>query len=183
MIFHHIKNFEGLCLIELEPYIDMRGLFSRTVCVKEYSDNNLNGKFIQQSISFNPISGTLRGMHFQRNPYEEDKLIRVTAGSIFDVVVDLRKSSKSFLKYYFVLLSSKNRKQLYVPKGFAHGFQTLEANTEVVYQMTEKHIPEYSDGFLWSDQMISIPWPNVETRIIGLRDSSYLPLDLNIINK
>lgn len=181
MIFQNISGFDGLCLIDIEPYIDIRGIFSRIVCVTEFSDNGLDGNFVQQSISFNPIVGTLRGMHFQRSPHEESKLIRVTSGSIFDVVVDLRRESRSYLKFYTVILSSQNRKQLYIPAGFAHGFQTLEPNTEVVYQMTTEHKPEYADGFIWSDPLVSIPWPNIDKRIIGMRDCSYLPLNLNEI--
>lgn len=160
-------------IIDIEPYEDFRGIFARTFCCDEFEQHGLQAVFVQQSISFNPKEGTLRGMHWQAEPYAEEKLVRVTRGAIFDVIVDIRPESKTYKKWFGLELSETNRRQIYIPKGFAHGFQTLEPNTEVLYEMTCRYHPAVSRGFVWNDPSIGIEWPKTENRIVGIRDSEY----------
>ncbi len=150
---------EGAWLIDTEPHQDNRGCFSRTVCSEQFKKHKLNCNFVQQSISWNLYKSTLRGLHFQIHPYEEDKLVRVTRGSIFDVIVDIRFKSHTYGKWFGVELSADNYKQLYIPKGFAHGFQTLEDKTEVFYQMTEPFEPSAPRGIRYDDEQLNIDWP------------------------
>lgn len=152
-------SLDGAWVIEIEPISDERGFFSRIVCRKEFKKNGINTNFVQENISWNRLKGTLRGLHYQIFPYEEDKLVRVTSGAIYDVIVDLRVNSKTYGKWFGVELSALNRKQLYIPKGFAHGFQTLEPNTELLYQMTAFFHPESSKGIRWNDNILNIQWP------------------------
>ena len=173
MIFTKIPLEGNAYIIDIEPFKDYRGIFARTACLDEFENLNLNGRFIQQSLSFNPKAGTLRGMHWQIEPYSEEKLVRVTRGSIFDVIVDLNRESKTFKKWYSIELSEDNQRQIYIPKGFAHGFQTLRDNTEVLYQMTVKFKQEASKGFHWADPNINIDWPIIKNRIIGIRDTEF----------
>lgn len=172
MIFTGTK-LNGAFLIEPERLEDERGFFARAWCQKEFEAHGLNPRLVQCNISFNKKRGTLRGMHYQAAPHEEAKLVRCTMGSIYDVIVDLRPGSPTFKKHLSVLLSSSNRKMLYVPEGFAHGFLTLEDNTEVFYQMSEFHAPEHAKGFRWNDPAFSIEWPE-EIRVISGRDQEYL---------
>ena len=180
MLFTETPFQGGATIIDVAPNVDFRGIFARTVCVEIFRSNGLNANFIQQSISFNPKAGTLRGMHWQAAPYSEEKLVRVTRGAIFDVIVDLRPSSNTFKKWFSVVLSAENMRQIYIPKGFAHGFQTLLHNTEVLYEMTVKYESSASMGFLWNDPDINILWPVVENRIVGERDSSFLDFHTTI---
>lgn len=172
MIFTPIPLEGNACLVDVEKLEDFRGSFARTVCCDEFDKHGLNARFVQQSISFNPKSGTLRGMHWQAEPFAEEKLVRVTRGAIFDVIVDVRPVSKTFKKWFCVELSADNRRQIYIPKGFAHGFQTLEADTEVLYEMTVPYSPEASRGFFWNDASIGIKWPVADGRIVGTRDAA-----------
>lgn len=160
-------------IIDIEPYEDFRGIFARTVCCDEFEQHGLQAAFVQQSISFNPKEGTLRGMHWQAEPYAEEKLVRVTRGAIFDVIVDIRPESKTYKKWFGLELSETNRRQIYIPRGFAHGFQTLEPNTEVLYEMTCRYHPEVSRGFVWNEPSIGIEWPKTKNRIVGIRDAEY----------
>lgn len=164
-------------IIDIEKFEDLRGTFARTVCRDEFEKNGLNANFVQQSISFNPRSGTLRGMHWQGAPWAEEKLVRATRGAIFDVIVDIRPNSKTFKKWFCVELTGENRRQLYIPKGFAHGFQTLEKNTEVLYEMTTPFKPEACKGFAWNDPTIGIKWPATIRRTISPRDSEFASFD------
>jgi dTDP-4-dehydrorhamnose 3,5-epimerase len=173
MIFTKIPLEGNASIIDIESYEDFRGIFARTVCFDDFSLNGLNANFVQQSISFNPKAGTLRGMHWQVEPFAEEKLVRVTRGAIFDVIVDVRPNSTTFKQWFSVELSADNRRQIYIPKGFAHGFQTILPNTEVLYEMTSRYELSGSKGFQWSDPEINIAWPTIENRIIGIRDSSY----------
>ena len=167
----------GSFIIDVEPYEDFRGLFARTVCCDEFKRHGLNADFVQQSVSFNPKIGTLRGMHWQIEPFAEEKLVRVTRGSVYDVIVDIRRDSSTFLKWFAVELSADNHRAIYVPKGFAHGFQTLEPNSEVLYEMTARYDLDSSRGFVWSDPEIGIEWPEVSERIVGIRDAQYPPFN------
>lgn len=151
--------FSDAWVIEIEPYEDSRGFFARSVCSGEFTSHGLNANFVQQSISWNPNKGTLRGLHFQKPPFEEDKLVRVSRGAIFDVIVDIRKDSTTCGKWYGVELSANNHRQLYIPKGFAHGFQTLQSETEVLYQMTVPFHPDAACGIRWDDSAFNINWP------------------------
>lgn len=171
MIFSETDLF-GAFLIEPELLADERGFFARVWCRREFTDNALATEFVQSSISFSRARGTLRGMHFQRAPHEEDKLIRCTRGGIHDVIVDLRPDSPTFLRHVEATLTADNRMMLYVPKGFAHGFLTLEDGTEVTYSMSEYHQPEYAGGVRWDDPALGIEWPD-EVRVISERDRAF----------
>jgi dTDP-4-dehydrorhamnose 3,5-epimerase len=163
----------GAFLIDLEPSSDERGFFARTWCRREFQAQGLETNLAQCSVSFNARAGTLRGLHYQAPPYEEVKIVRCTSGALFDVIVDLRPESATYMKHYSVTLSSLNRRMLYVPRGFAHGFQTLEDSTEVSYQMSEFYEPAYSRGARWNDPAFGIVWPVAEHRIINPRDQAY----------
>ena len=166
-------DFDGCYIIELEKKIDHRGYFVRTLDKEILKNNNVNENFVQSSISFNENKYTLRGMHYQIKPYEEEKLVMCTRGKIMDVVIDLRKDSRTFKKWISVELSQDNLCMIYIPKGMAHGFQTLEENTEVFYQMSEYYSPEHSRGIRWNDPEFSIKWPN-ESPILSEKDQKYL---------
>lgn len=146
-------------ILDIEPFLDDRGFFARTFCQESLEKLGINCNFIQQSLSWNPHKGTLRGLHYQISPYEEDKLIRVTRGAIYDVIVDLRPQSPTYKKWFGIELSAANHRQLYVPKGFAHGFQTLQPETEVFYQMTVPFEHKAARGIRWNDPTLGIKWP------------------------
>lgn len=152
-------SLKGAYIIDVELIEDDRGFFARSWCKEEFYKQNLNSKLIQCNISFNKLKGTLRGMHFQVKPYEEAKLVRCTRGAIYDVIIDLRKSSSTFLSWVGVELTADNRRSLYIPEGFAHGFQTLEDNSEVFYQMSEEYHPECARCIRWNDPEFNIKWP------------------------
>ena len=162
----------GVHILEIERLNDERGFFARTWCKQEFANYGLNCNLAQCSISFNHKRGTLRGMHYQVSPYRETKLVRCTAGAIYDVVIDLRRDSATFCKWLAVELSAENRCMLYVPEDFAHGFQTLEDNTEVLYQISVPYAPEYAEGVRWNDPAFDIRWP-VADRIVSTKDASY----------
>ncbi len=164
-------------MIETDNRCDDRGFFARTFCQREFQDHGLNPRVAQCSISFNLRKGTLRGMHFQIAPYQESKLVRCTTGSIYDVIIDLRQNSPTYKQHFSVNLSAGNRKALYVPEGFAHGFQTLEDNSEVFYQISEFYAPECSRGVRWNDPAFAVQWPEDE-RIILERDQNYPDFEL-----
>lgn len=180
MIFRDTE-LSGAFLVEIEPHIDERGFFARSFCQKAFSDQGLHVHFPQTNISFNKIKGTLRGMHYQLHPHAEVKLVRCTAGKIFDVIIDLRRGSPTFLKWIGVELSADTHSTLYIPEGFAHGFQTLENNTEVFYQMGNFYNPDASRGIRWNDPLFAISWPT-EPSVISERDRSYKDIDISSIN-
>jgi len=175
LIFSETK-LKGAFIIELEKLEDERGFFTRSWDQKKFKDLNLNANIVQCNISFNKKKGTLRGMHYQASPFEEAKLVRCTKGKIFDVIIDLRNDSSTFKKWIGIELSAENYKLLYVPEGFVHGFQTLEDNTEVFYQMSQYHMPEYSRGICWDDKSFEISWP-IKPPVISKKDLSYAPFD------
>lgn len=168
MIFTETE-LEGSYIIEIEKIEDERGFFARSWDKKQFEERNLNSNLIQCNISFNKTKGTLRGMHYQDMPHAEAKLVRCTRGRMYDVIIDLRKNSKTFHKWIGVELSDKNYKMLYIPEGFAHGFQTLEDDTEVFYQMSQAHVPEYSRGIRYDDERFQISWP-LPNHIISKND-------------
>lgn len=171
MIFH-TTAVEGVFLIEPERIADERGFFARTWCGREFADHGLNPALAQCSVSFNHRQGTLRGMHFQVAPHAEAKLVRCTMGAIYDVALDLRPASPTFLRYVAAPLSAANRQMLYIPEGCAHGFLTLEDNTEVLYQISADYAPQAARGVRWNDPAFGIVWPD-EVRVIAERDRTY----------
>ncbi len=171
MVFTETK-LKGAFIIEPDRIGDDRGFFARTWCQREFKDHGLSSLLVQCNISFNNKKGTLRGMHYQVSPYGEAKVVRCTAGEIFDVIIDLRPDSETFTKWLSFVLTEENRNMIYVPEGFAHGFITLIDNTEVFYQMSEFHSPEHARGIRWDDQAIGIIWP-IEAAIISVRDRNY----------
>ena len=172
MIFKETK-LKGAYVIEINPIEDERGFFARSFCAKEFKEHGLNQNIAQCNISYNEKKGTLRGVHYQAAPHEEAKLVRCTMGAIYDVIIDLRPDSSTFKKWIGVELTKENRRMLYVPEGFAHGFQTLEDHTEVLYQMSEFHHPEWARGVRWNDPTFGIFWP-VNVEIISIGDQQYL---------
>jgi len=163
---------EGVFEIRLQMKRDDRGFFARSWCQKEFESNNLNSKLVQCNVSFNAKRGTLRGMHYQAQPYAETKVVRCTLGSIYDVVLDLRPNSPTFKGWIAVVLTAAERNMVYVPEGCAHGFLTLEDDTEVFYQMSEFYSPEHSRGVRWNDPAFRIVWPG-EALVISERDQAY----------
>ena len=165
-------DLAGAYVIDAELRTDSRGFFARTWCQKEFAEHGLNARLVQCSLSCNLRRGTFRGMHYQQDPHEEAKLVRCTMGAICDVIVDLRSESSTFGKHLAVTLSAQNRRMLYVPERFAHGFVTLEDNTEVFYQMSEFHTPESARGFRWNDPAFGIKLP-INVAVISERDRDY----------
>ena len=165
-------KLKGAFIVELERREDMRGFFAPSWSQKEFESLGLNSRLVECNISFNNTKGTLRGMHFQVAPYAQAKLVRCTSGSVYDVIIDLREGSATFKQWSAVELTAENHKALYVPEGFAHGFQTLEDRTEILYQMSEIYAPECSRGIRWNDPLFRVEWPPAE-RIIIDRDNSF----------
>jgi dTDP-4-dehydrorhamnose 3,5-epimerase len=162
----------GVFEVRLEPKPDERGYFARTWCQQEFTAHGLSSNIVQCNTSFNLKKGTLRGMHYQQEPNAEIKLIRCTRGKIFDVVLDLRPQSPAFKKWTSLILSSSSQNMIYIPEGFAHGFLTMEDDTEVFYQMSESHSAESARGVRWNDPAFKIDWPE-EVVVISERDRSY----------
>ena len=170
MIFREIA-VAGAYLIEAERVADERGFFARTFCRREFAARGLEPAVAQASVSFNLRRGTVRGLHFQAPPHEEAKLVRVTRGSIFDVVVDLRPGSPTYLRHATASLSAEEGNQVYLPPGCAHGFQTLADETEVSYQISAAYVPEAARGYRWDDPTFAIAWP-LPVTVISERDRS-----------
>jgi dTDP-4-dehydrorhamnose 3,5-epimerase len=172
MIFVESK-LKGAYLIKLDRTEDERGYFVRDFCKKEFEDFGLEHEIVQCNISYNAKRGTLRGMHFQSEPFEECKIVSCIKGSFFDVIIDLRETSKTYLKWEGFLLTEEGHEILYIPKGFAHGFQTLEDNTKVYYRMTQRYCSDYASGVRWDDEVFNIKWPPCNDRIISIRDRGW----------
>jgi len=151
---------------------DSRGFFGRSFCRREFMEHGLDPCVDQCNVSFNKRRGTLRGMHYQAAPHQEAKLVRCTRGAIFDAIIDLRPESSTFKRHFSITLSEQNLLMLYIPEGFAHGFQTLEDDTEVFYQMSKGFHPEAARGVRWNDPAFAIEWPSAE-RIMNERDRNY----------
>ena len=167
-------SLEQVILIQPDPHRDDRGEFARLFCEKEFSQAGLHTRFVQSSYSTNVKKGILRGMHFQTSPMAEDKLVRCTRGSIYDVVVDLRPHSKTYLKWYAVELTEKNHFSLWIPRGCAHGYQTLTDETEVHYLMDEFYSPDHATGIPYDDTQINIHWP-LANPVVSEKDRSFSP--------
>ena len=166
-------KISGVFLVVPEAHHDERGFFARTWCEREFAAGGLNPRLVQCSISVNEKKGTLRGVHFQTEPYRESKLVRCTRGSLFDVALDLRPGSATFRQWVSAELTADNRHALYIPEGCAHGFLTLEDRTEALYQMSEFYQPGSAAGVRWNDPAFGIEWP-FPPQVISERDSSYL---------
>jgi len=159
------KNF----LIDLEPHTDERGFFARYFCKKEFSEYDLNTQWAQINTSMSREVGTLRGLHFQRPPHTEIKLVRCLRGAIWDVVVDLREGSETFGKWFGTTLSDKNRTMMYVPRGFAHGFLSLESDSEILYLVSDFYAPGSEGTLIWNDPDVGIQWP-IQPKILSDKD-------------
>jgi dTDP-4-dehydrorhamnose 3,5-epimerase len=168
MIFTSTQ-LEGVVLVDIEPREDERGFFARTWCRQELAARGLDTEIAQESLSYNRLRGTVRGLHFQRPPYEETKIVRCIRGAMFDVVVDLRPNSSSYLQWQGFELTAENRRALYIPKGFAHGFQTLADHCDIAYQISEFHAPQAAAGYRYDDIAFRIVWP-LPVTMIGERD-------------
>jgi len=165
-------KLSGAYIIDLDTLEDERGFFARAFCQKEFEENGLRSNIAQCNLSFNHKKGTLRGMHYQVKPYEEVKMVRCTQGKILDVIIDLRKDSATYKKWIGVELTAENNRMLYVPEGFAHGYQTLEDNSVVYYQVTEFYQPGSERGIRWNDPAFNIDWP-LEISFISDKDNSH----------
>ncbi len=171
MLFTPTK-FPGVYVIDLEKWEDERGFFARAWCQCEFEGHGLNTRLVQCNISRNKKKGTLRGMHFQRPPYAEAKLVRCTKGAVYDVAIDLRPASPTFKHWMSVELTEDNWRMLFVPEGFAHGYQTLRDDAEVFYQLSEFYHPESASGVRWDDPTFNIVWP-LSDCIISPQDRSF----------
>lgn len=163
---------EGGYIIDVKEIADDRGFFARAWCQHEFEEHGLTSKLAQANISFNRYKGTLRGLHYQASPHEEAKLVRCTKGGIFDVMVDLRPASSTYGKWVGVELTAENHRMLLVPEGFAHGFQTLQDDTEVFYQVSEFYTPDAEQGARYDDPTFEIAWP-LEVSVISDKDASW----------
>jgi dTDP-4-dehydrorhamnose 3,5-epimerase len=165
-------DLTGAYLVEIEPRADERGFFARTFCENEFAAAGLVTRFPQTSISYNARRGTVRGMHFQATPHEETKLVRCVAGAVYDEIIDIRPNSPTYLRSMGVELSAKNRSALYIPRGFAHGFQTLIDDSELLYMIDVNYVANASRGMRWNDLSIRIEWPD-PIEVISDRDKEF----------
>lgn len=175
MIFTE-TGLAGAFLLDVEAHADERGFFARSWCQDEFAAHGLNPRLVQCSISRSRLNGTLRGLHYQAAPHAEAKLVRCTTGAIYDVVVDLRAGSPTRRGYFGAVLTAENHRSLYIPEGCAHGFLTLTADSEVLYQMSEFHHADAAGGVRWNDPAFGIAWPDSPV-VISDRDSSYPDFD------
>lgn len=164
---------EGAYVVEMEPRGDERGYFARTWCRDEFAEHGLSTDFVQANTSFSPRQGTLRGLHYQVAPHGEDKLVRCIRGAIFDVFVDLRPDSPTYLQWGSVELTEASKTLVYVPKGCGHGFQTLRPNALVTYSVTGVYAPQAERGVRWDDPAIGVEWPAAPSRTISDKDRSW----------
>ena len=177
MIFTPTK-LTGSYVIDVNSYADERGWFARFYCKNEFKEIGYNKEWVQLNHSVTNKKGTIRGMHYQKRPYSEIKMIKCITGSVFDVIIDLRESSSSFLKWFGITLSAENKKMLYIPEGFAHGFQCLEDKCELIYHHSEFYTPEAEAAIRYDDPKINIQWPLPAT-ILSSKDKNHSYLDEN----
>jgi dTDP-4-dehydrorhamnose 3,5-epimerase len=171
MIFHETK-IKGLYIIEPELRVDERGYFARIFCKKEFAEMDLNFDIVQVNRSLTKKRGTIRGMHFQKAPRAEDKIVQCTKGAIYDVAIDLRKDSLTFGQWVAEKLTEDNKKMFLIPKGFAHGFQILRDNCEIQYFMSEFYSPKHENGVRWDDPFFNIIWP-IENPTLSEKDKNW----------
>jgi dTDP-4-dehydrorhamnose 3,5-epimerase len=172
MIFTPTR-LEDAYLIDVERHVDERGFLARTFCEQEFAEHGLPMRVVQSSTIHSPLRHTLRGLHYQEAPHSEIKLVRCTRGAIFLVMVDLRAGSPTRNEWLGADLSARNERLAYVPEGFAQGYQTLEDDTEVLYQMSHRYVPGAARGVRWNDPLFGIEWPAVDRRIISARDQAW----------
>ena len=172
------QSLKGVYLIDLDIFSDNRGSFARTFCKNEFNNIGHHKEWVQLNQSWNTIKGTIRGMHYQTPPFKEIKLIRCIKGAVLDVVIDIRAGSPTFLKHFTVELNEQNRKMIYVPEGFAHGFQTLTDNAELLYHHSEFYVPNSEGGLRYNDPTLGINWP-LPVSLISERDLSHPLIDIN----
>jgi dTDP-4-dehydrorhamnose 3,5-epimerase len=165
-------KLQGAYLVDIEKLEDERGFFARAWCRTEFESAGLNSRAVQANVSYNHSRGTLRGMHYQIAPYQETKLIRCTRGAIYDVIIDLRTGSPTYKQWIGVELTADNYRMLFVPEDFAHGFQTLQDNTEIAYQVTQFYTPGSEKGIRWNDPAFGIRWP-LEVEVISEKDRTW----------
>jgi dTDP-4-dehydrorhamnose 3,5-epimerase len=175
MLFQPL-SIDGAMRVRIEPFVDERGLFARTFCRREFAAHGTPPDFVQASVSYNAHRGTLRGLHFQWPPSAEGKLVRCVRGSVFDVLVDLRPESNSYLDHEVVRLDERGRDAVFIPAGVAHGFLTLEDSTEVLYQMSDYYASELSAGVAWNDPAFGVEWPSAPV-VISDKDAAYPSFD------
>jgi dTDP-4-dehydrorhamnose 3,5-epimerase len=175
MIFTELP-LPGAYAVEMQRLADGRGFFARAYCAEEFAAHGLMPEFRHCSVSYNARRGTLRGMHFQSAPHEEHKLVRCTAGAIFDVIVDIRATSATYRRWYGTELTADNRRSLLIPPGFAHGFVSLTDQTEMYYMISVAHAPLFARGLRWNDPAIAIQWPLTPV-VVSARDAAYPLLD------
>jgi dTDP-4-dehydrorhamnose 3,5-epimerase len=166
-------ELDGAYIVDLEPREDDRGFFARAWCANEFAEHGLSTELVQSNLAFNRRQGTLRGMHFQREPHAEVKLVRCTRGAVYDAIIDLRSGSQTYMRWIGIELTDENRRALYVPKGFAHGYQTLVDDTEIFYQVSEFYSPEFEDGVRWNDPAFGIRWPDPATPLLSSKDAAW----------
>jgi len=171
----HPTSLPAVWLIELEPRKDERGFLLRTYCEEEFARHGLKTHWPQCNLTLTTQRGMLRGLHYQADPNPETKLVRCVAGAVWDVVVDIRPNSPTFRKWEAFELTSENNRQLYIPEGYAHGFQCLTEDCKLFYQMSENYVPELARGVLWNDPAVAIDWP-VQPAILSSRDANLPPL-------
>jgi dTDP-4-dehydrorhamnose 3,5-epimerase len=162
----------GAYMVDMQRFPDERGFFARSYCADEFAARGLGPELRQCSVSYNPRKGTLRGMHYQSAPHEEHKLVRCTAGAIFDVIVDIRPASPTYRRWFGAELTVDNHRSLFIPPGFAHGFVSLTDATEVYYMISVAHAPDFSRGLRWNDPAFAIEWP-LSPAVISERDAAY----------
>lgn len=179
MIFG-VADIVGAWLIDIEPREDARGFFARTWCQQELATHGLDTEVVQESVSYTRYRGTVRGLHFQRQPHAETKIVRCTSGAIFDVIVDLRPGSPTFRRWQKFELTAGNHRAVYIPKGVAHGFQTLADDTEVTYKISTFYAPEAAAGYRYDDTAFAVSWP-LPVSVISERDLSWPAFDANSV--
>lgn len=165
-------KLKGAFILDLNRLEDDRGFFARTFCKDELEAHNLISDVVQANMSWNPKKGTLRGMHYQVDPYQETKLVRCTQGALYDVIIDLRTDSPTYGEWVGVELTAENRRALFVPRDFAHGFVTLEDNTEAFYMVSQSYTPGAESGIRWNDPQFAIEWP-IEPTLVSEKDASW----------
>ncbi|MFA6098522.1 MAG: dTDP-4-dehydrorhamnose 3,5-epimerase [Patescibacteria group bacterium] len=168
MKFNKTK-FEGAWIIEPDVYQDKRGFFLESYIDKWFKEKNIKAKFVQDNHSKSVSAGVLRGLHYQKPPFAQAKLVRVTSGAVYDVIVDLRKKSKTYGVWQSFELTDKNFKMLYIPKGFAHAFCTLQAGTEFLYKVDSYYSPKHDSGIIWNDPTLKITWP-IQEPVLSQKD-------------
>ncbi len=172
-MFFEPTPLDGAYTIELQRHQDERGYFARTWCCREFAEKGLATKLVQANMAFNRHKGTVRGLHYQCAPHAESKLVRCVRGAIFDVIVDLRPTSATYCRWFGTRLTSENGRMLYVPEGFAHGYQTLSDDSEIFYMVSEFYAPASEGGVRWNDLRFDISWPITDSVVISEKDRSW----------